>query len=1006
MHDLRNVWEIGGLIEDQNGDLVADRVNVQILLPDGLFPQGLIDFCARLGFETTSLSFDFFRENKRYAYELTFTFDDSKTAVKLTDRGLCCSYRNEQQLSDLLRFLAGKWHAQFIETDCPVKKIALIDNKISIFSTGDQLITQCEWRFEASRANKSYKLESLTDVWSEVGFLHQNEPSPDNKQSVIIQTSGELSRKAWIEIYYGAARIGMESTSLAFPITRAPIEKTPVLIFEEKNEDQMANVTLEGNVVVFSGNKEALPNAISYFFREKHWTVGGTYGNWEAAHKKLKRKKEVLFVDTWQDTGELQEIYGKLEKAKQCIDVEKHLEINAFISEPKELREQLLIDIQKKYPRAHIFVRSAFKPGFFWMMEEVLPQIVRNKGEIDAVIINCRNGTSRDGLELPIRWIQELYPIDEIFAQELGIISEKIQFKISDSIKHTYEIIVTKSNGNILFSESITIPVSKVPYVEKGKYSYPTSSYLSLKQGQHHLEYVIKTDRERFYTFYMNKVMPRLWEEVRAKGRNRESGFTKPLFDHIEIEAVMSEEECKLPVEEERISSLEALHEDLYFNTLDYFVIKGEALLGKGYTSPGGIYPFLKAIPGASPSAKITVYKYIEQGQDEILTEKLWFRENQKHPFRLQYRFENDDKIHIKELTERYEAEEIPQDLPKPKQARVHTWLADYSYGGRPIFVYEYFNRMAEDYFSAIKLSIFKPTILIETGHHANEVSSMPAAAELLDEIETMFPLILKNMNLVVIPRANPDGTALHNRMAKDNPQWKHHAARYNAVGLEYADLRYRNSVFGEANVVPKIMNRWAPDVIIDNHGIPSHEWTQPFAGYHIPPRFHMSYWIPNALLFGIVRMLDQENYPKHTKILNKMTESIQQIIKPTEIQQLNQYWMERYKKYGHQFMPQLFPIELAEDLIFYKWDTKPNPEISSAISRFPEWVSADLISEVADETVYGDVLERCKKAQKLFNLGAIKWIKKDAQEIKRIYDGSFIGIIRIRPLKIDQEDQ
>jgi hypothetical protein len=33
-------------------------------------------------------------------------------------------------------------------------------------------------------------------------------------------------------------------------------------------------------------------------------------------------------------------------------------------------------------------------------------------------------------------------------------------------------------------------------------------------------------------------------------------------------------------------------------------------------------------------------------------------------------------------------------------------------------------------------------------------------------------------------------------------------------------------------------------DAMVDNHGVPSHEWCQPFAGYNSPPRFQVSYHV------------------------------------------------------------------------------------------------------------------------------------------------------------------
>src|SRR5690625_3139887 len=101
--------------------------------------------------------------------------------------------------------------------------------------------------------------------------------------------------------------------------------------------------------------------------------------------------------------------------------------------------------------------------------------------------------------------------------------------------------------------------------------------------------------------------------------------------------------------------------------------------------------------------------------------------------------------------------------------------------------------------------------------------------------------------------------------------------------------------------------------------------------------------------------------------------------------------------------MPELFPIELVEEFIFYQWKAKVHPESTNGIERFPEWVSAELISEAADETVYGETLEVCKKGQQLFDLGAVDWIDKDVQPITKAYEENHVTIKRTRPLKIER---
>lgn len=61
-------------------------------------------------------------------------------------------------------------------------------------------------------------------------------------------------------------------------------------------------------------------------------------------------------------------------------------------------------------------------------------------------------------------------------------------------------------------------------------------------------------------------------------------------------------------------------------------------------------------------------------------------------------------------------------------------------------------------------------------------------------------------MNVIIIPLANPDGYEIMECLTKEHPKWKHHAARFNAVGLEFAHVKFRKSVFGEANVLPLIL--------------------------------------------------------------------------------------------------------------------------------------------------------------------------------------------------------
>jgi hypothetical protein len=69
----------------------------------------------------------------------------------------------------------------------------------------------------------------------------------------------------------------------------------------------------------------------------------------------------------------------------------------------------------------------------------------------------------------------------------------------------------------------------------------------------------------------------------------------------------MSEPDFKIGVDEEQISSLEALHEDLYFVTLDFFDALGRTTTRRRLAAPGKIYPIIHPDRPGQPG-KVTVH--------------------------------------------------------------------------------------------------------------------------------------------------------------------------------------------------------------------------------------------------------------------------------------------------------------------------------------------------------------------------------------------------------------
>jgi hypothetical protein len=115
----------------------------------------------------------------------------------------------------------------------------------------------------------------------------------------------------------------------------------------------------------------------------------------------------------------------------------------------------------------------------------------------------------------------------------------------------------------------------------------------------------------------------------------------------------------------------------------------------------------------------------------------------------------------------------------------------------------------------------------VNARHHANEVSGTNAAFMLLRTLLSVpaYAGIADSVNIVVVPFENADGAAMHCELARDNPEWILHIARYNSLGKELA-LEYWNdsTMHTEAMAFTRVWRDWLPDVVTDNHDVPSHE--------------------------------------------------------------------------------------------------------------------------------------------------------------------------------------
>jgi hypothetical protein len=245
--------------------------------------------------------------------------------------------------------------------------------------------------------------------------------------------------------------------------------------------------------------------------------------------------------------------------------------------------------------------------------------------------------------------------------------------------------------------------------------------------------------------------------------------------------------------------------------------------------------------------------------------------------------------------------------------------------------------------------------------------------------------------------------------LQREHPTWKHHPARYNAVGYEFAeDNDNPDTPFGEARVRDRIWQRWLPDIVVDNHGVPSHEWVELFAGFGSPPRFRTSYWQVQAMIYGILFYLDGEQFPEHRLAAHALREAVAHAVSSdAELLQWNRRYRDRYVSWGTHWVPDRFPANTHRDMIWYFGGYPADQERArrSPAARYPSVTVASWVTEVPDETAHGEHLRLTAKAHLVANWATIDLLAASAmppeRRMLRTTRGTRIVVCRRRPIVI-----
>jgi hypothetical protein len=297
-------------------------------------------------------------------------------------------------------------------------------------------------------------------------------------------------------------------------------------------------------------------------------------------------------------------LFDLVQKAVPSIAKGEPVTLEARVSEGPEERikiRQKLVDMLKTAgadpAKIDVKVLCTYKSGYSWLIDDIEPSL-KGRG-VDRIKIEFApypDPTKQSTMRSLYRWNQELFPVDEVLARDLKLPLKNIEIaKMDDDKGPTYRVHAYSVDGKEILARDFTVKVIARPYSDQ----FPEYETVTVETGWVKLASANKTlldervesDIETFWDHYQAETLPRIYKTVVAQNEGKPKVEFQPLFDTLKVTYKMSEPDYQIGLEQERISSLEGLQEDTFFNTENFFYMLGDLLAGGRMDYQGRILP-------------------------------------------------------------------------------------------------------------------------------------------------------------------------------------------------------------------------------------------------------------------------------------------------------------------------------------------------------------------------------------------------------------------------------
>ena len=1051
--DLTSPYSIEGWFGDAYPDLIADRTETSIIIGDAAESLGAAHIAARLGLETTGIT-------------LPISKIDRKVKEPNREASPILVGRNNTLVQQLVKI--GK-------------------TRLDDLQSGDGMVHLVPKAFGNATATIAAGADA-SGTWAACEYLARRLPYVwDVARGAVTLDDVVTQVNRFFQAKSGAGQASQavsELENMAADLKEKKLESFEARLFLEKPDIQL-DAYLSAQI------KKTLPDIPV------------------AVTSQAITEPVPVFEDKIDIPWEIDEFWSRLRdevlpKAKPGAKVV----VEARLSESPQVRQDIAAKARAELVKAgagdaQVTILSAYKQGFLWLVEKVIPEL-KGKGvrsvRIKVAAYHPDFDKKYKFYMVPSRWLHELYPVDEFFQRDLGVAKDAFHLELVDDTKDIYSLEALDGSGKVIYRNAFSPKFVEREYLDKfpgwSRVQVTTGWLTTSIDGQTVLDARIATDPERFWDYYQSKVLPRIYDYVMKNTDNKPMPDKQPFHRDLNVEVWMSEPDFPLGIDEERVSSLESLHEDLYFVTLDFFDAMGRTTVKRRLSSPGMIYPIIHpSRPGqagqarilyagnASAKAKIEV-SYKEKGvekpgrvsrdlakidattaivgrivvrQDAI--KDLGFQveaKDDREAARAADALDNLVKLHdagiyrtalsydhvngisvdillkdarTKRLVKNTgaappsnirlaptkpkvpivtwdhiispaESEEIIEKLSAYPE--VKAYKAGVSYRGRDVSVMEITLPATGELISLAKMTAWKPTIFITGRQHANEVSSTSHILRLAELLVTdrSYQEILKKVNVILQPVENPDGAQMAYDLQKLTPNYMLHAGRYSALGTDVgSQVGQADPLLPEALVRGRLWREWLPDIYLNPHGYPSHEWVQQFSGY-VPPGFR-SYIFSRGWYTAISGLRDPR-YSQYAEVTDAIREAIvAEVNRDPEVHAMNLRHQDRYRRWAFGFAPYIFNQEIYKDTSINYSDPETGEPSGSrratmgggtaraTMGAWPQVTYFNGMTEAPDETAQGNWLDLVTKPGFGYLMANIKYLQAGKYEVQRIGEES-----------------